>query len=199
MGVFLSVPNIVSFSIPPWAFLRSPPGISPFPLGRFSVQSNLAYFSLHPFKTLQSRSINIKHLSWITLTNYDNLFERSSRRQSTLMIPGNVAVPPDCVLPSQLLRRWKKVGRILNIANVLGNIQVHERLVFFFSNSLFLIFNEFWRSYSDPEVILDREVEVIDETSDEEGDINDVFLDEDFFILTKQTEDQKRKTLSCSD
>ena len=48
-------------------------------------------------------------------------------------------------------------------------------------------------------MILDREVEVIDETSDEEGDINDVFLDEDFFILTKQTEDQKRKTLSCSD
>ena len=42
-------------------------------------------------------------------------------------------------------------------------------------------------------------MDVIDETSDEEGEIDDAFLDEDYFISSKQIEDQKRKTLSCSD
>ena len=33
----------------------------------------------------------------------------------------------DRVLPSQLLRRWKKAGRILNIANTLVNLRAQDR------------------------------------------------------------------------
>ena len=31
------------------------------------------------------------------------------------------------MLPSQLLRRWRKAGRILNVANALGKIQAKAR------------------------------------------------------------------------
>ena len=36
--------------------------------------------------------------------------------------PGN-----DRVLPSHLLRRWKKAGRILNITNTLAKLKAHDR------------------------------------------------------------------------
>ena len=31
------------------------------------------------------------------------------------------------MLPSQLLRRWRKAGRILNVANALGKMQTKKR------------------------------------------------------------------------
>ena len=31
------------------------------------------------------------------------------------------------LLPSQLLRKWRRAGRILNVANALGKIQSKER------------------------------------------------------------------------
>ena len=36
----------------------------------------------------------------------------------------------DRVLPSLLMRRWKKVGRILNIANTLAKLGVEDRYKF---------------------------------------------------------------------
>ena len=33
----------------------------------------------------------------------------------------------DRILPSLLMRRWKKVGRILNIANTLARLRVQDR------------------------------------------------------------------------
>ena len=35
------------------------------------------------------------------------------------------------VLPSRLMRKWKKVGRILNIANTLAKMKAHDRLADF--------------------------------------------------------------------
>ena len=37
------------------------------------------------------------------------------------------------LLPSQLLRKWRKAGRILNVANALGKIQAKSR----YSNVMF--------------------------------------------------------------
>ena len=35
------------------------------------------------------------------------------------------------VLPSRLMRKWKKVGRVLNIANTLAKMKAHDRLANF--------------------------------------------------------------------
>ena len=57
------------------------------------------------------------------------------------------------ILPSQLLRKWKKAGRILNVANALGKLQSKDRKVYFdiLEGSRHYKYNCF-RVYSDPEV-----------------------------------------------
>ena len=58
---------------------------------------------------------------------------RSSSKGSSLGSRGqspktnNKETESDRILPSLLMRRWKKVGRILNIANTLARLRVQDR------------------------------------------------------------------------
>ena len=69
----------------------------------------------------------------IILNKSDFFFPRSlslSEGASKSVVGGSMDVETTVkMLPSQLLRRWRKAGRILNVANALGKIQAKKRQV----------------------------------------------------------------------
>ena len=81
------------------------------------------------------------------------------------------------VLPSLLMRRWKKVGRILNIANTLVKLRVQDRLILISGKGNIYTYVYDWRSCSDPEVNRDS-----DDIDGHDDNVDDDGLDDDCFV-----------------
>ena len=84
------------------------------------------------------------------------------------------------------MRKWKKVGRILNIANTLSKMKAQDRWEIFQPHSINNPKLNQFRSCSDPEV--DRDSADIHDT---ETELDDDDLDDDCFLEDQSSQDTK--------